>query len=132
MPTTTIDIDVYPNLDLGGISTSVYLGETDEPVEVQVPWEQIIETEMEYHCVPYGGPIVVSRRTGCDGVATLYEMIEKLRDVANQLEANVKERGILLRDKWEDVNNEAEVSRDDFVVDYAEYLNYIMGESNDE
>lgn len=125
----SIEIDVFNGLDTNGIYSSVYIGESDDPIEVSTNWDEILENEIEMHCVPHGGPFVVSSVS--DSVQEIMRQAQQLREVADKMDAAVNERGVLLRDE---LLREAEeknlaymdIDRNKYVVDYVGYLNYIM------
>lgn len=126
MARTMIEIDVFNGMAPNGIYSSIYIGENaGDPIEVTTEWDEIIETEIEMHCIPNGGPFVVDTHT--NSVRDLMDMAAKYRWVADQLEASLVERKILLRDKWMESNNgEIDISNaKDFEVDYAGYLEYL-------
>ena len=130
MARTTIDVDVYPGISPEGVFASVYIGESqDDPIQVEECWENILETEIEYVTVPNAEkPIVVSSSN--DGVQSIQETVEMFRDLADRLEAKMREHPIFLRDKWVEASNpETGEGRpaSDFYVNYEDYLNYKLG-----
>ena len=132
MAKATIEVDVYNSLDIDGLYSAVYFGESDDdPIEVRTPWDEVIASEIEMHTVPLGGPYVVSESN--DSVRDAYEIINMLHSVADRIEASISERGILLRDKfYEATGGELDMSRrDEFIVTYEEYINYLMETKDD-
>jgi hypothetical protein len=129
MSKMSIDVEVYPSIELDGINTAVYIGETDQPFECMVSWEDIVENEVSMHTIP-SGPIVVSESS--NGVENIFEIIETLRDVARKLEDEVRSRDIFLRDLWvADGHEYGTDTRDDYVVNYEGYLDYIVNQENE-
>lgn len=133
MSKMTIEIDVYSGIEPEGVYSAIYFGDGDDPIEERMTWEEIITQEVEMHTIPSSGPFVYSKRTGSDGVKDIFEMINKLREVADTLEASIDERGILFRDELEDANNGSfdNTRRDEFVVKYEDYIKKLLEEKNE-
>lgn len=130
---TTIEIDTYAGIEPAGLYTAVYFGDNDDPTESRVSWEEVIESEIEMHTVPRNGPYVYSPRCGSDGVRDLFEIINKLREVADVLESSLDERGILFRDELEDACNGSfdNTRRDEFVFKYEDYIKKLLEQKDD-
>jgi len=129
----TIEIDVYGGLEPEGVYSAIYFGDNDDPIEERMTWDEIITQEIEMHTIPTNGPFVYSKRTGSDGVRDMFQMINKLREVADTLEASIDERGILFRDEFEDASNGSfdNTRRHEFVVRYEDYIKKLLEEKND-
>lgn len=122
MTTATIDIDVFAYITGEGIGASVYLGQTsDDPIVVETPWEEVLQAELDMHCIP-SGPLVVSSES--DGVEAVMDTVERFRSLANDLEEMVRSKEIMLRDEW--VKGTKGPDRDPYIVTYGEYLDYIV------
>ena len=126
MAKASINVEVFPGITPTGIYASVYIGDSEDPIQVEECWQNVIDTEIDYHVVPNEErPIVVDRLVGTDGVQEAMDTVNMLRDVADRLEAALKERPIFIRDEWV-----SQSSGDDFsgvYVTYEEYLNKILG-----
>ena len=139
MPKAELELDVFPGIDTEGVYATLYVGDSSEPaLEVRESWEDLLEREIDYHTVPNSDrPIVVD--IDSDSVQEIQNMAEMFRDLADRLEAKMRERPIFLRDKWMATIggndkipfNGTPIS--DFYVNYEEYLNYKLGygENND-
>jgi hypothetical protein len=125
MKQAAIDIDVYANLELEGVNAYVYIGDADTPAcEVNFEWVDLISSVFEMQCVP-SGPIVYD--TDNDGVQEILNVVDQLRNAADDLEERVRSSKILLRDKWvADNGGIYGPASDEYKVSYAEYLNHIM------
>ena len=136
MPKAEIELDIYPGMDTEGVYATLYVGDSSEPaLEVRESWEDLLEREIDYHTVPNSDrPIVVD--IDSDSVQEILDMAEMFRDLADRLEAKMRERPIFLRDKWMETIGQGAlngVPTSDFYVNYEEYLNYKLGygENND-
>ena len=125
MPKATIDIDSYTSISVEGVDCATFLGDQPEPVvEHTISWTDLIGDVMEMYSVP-SGPLVYD--TDSDSVQELMAIADEMRNAADTLEERVRTSKILLRDKWV----EAGAPRDsqDFLVNYGEYLDYVVNEN---
>ena len=126
MAKASINVEVFPGITPTGICASVYIGDSKDPIQVEECWQNVIDTEIDYHVVPNEErPIVVDRLVGTDGVQEAMDTVNMLRDVADRLEAALKERPIFIRDEWVSQSSGDDLSK--FYVTYEEYLNKILG-----
>ena len=126
MPQATIDLDAFAYIGVEGVGYAIYIGESSDPaVEDSVSWKELTDNVYEASCIP-SGPIVYD--TDNDGAQDILEVVDQLRNAADELEEQVRISKIFLRDKWV-AENGAEnygASRKEYEVSYAEYLNHIM------
>jgi hypothetical protein len=126
MAKATIEVEAFPGINPEGIYASVYIGDSEECIQVEECWQNVIDTEIDYHVIPNEDrPIVVDRHSGSDGVQSVMDTVNMLRDVADRLEAALKERPIFIRDEWTDGGSKEHISK--YSVSYEEYLNKILG-----
>jgi hypothetical protein len=126
MAEASINVEVFPGITPTGIYASVYIGDSEDPIQVEECWQNIIDTEIDSYVVPNKErPIVVDRLVGADGVQEAMDTVTMLRDVADRLEAALKERPIFIRDEWVSQSSGDDLS--EFCVTYEEYLNKILG-----
>ena len=130
MPKAELELDVFPGIDTEGVYATLYVGDSSEPeLEVSESWEDLLEREIDYHTVPNSDrPLVVD--IGNDSIQEIQNMAEMFRDLADRLEAKMRERPIFLRDKWVKSVGQATLNgapTSDFYVSYEEYLNYKLG-----
>lgn len=129
MPKAELELDVFPGIDTEGVYATLYVGDSSEPeLEVSESWEDLLEREIDYHTVPNSDrPLVVD--IGNDSIQEIQNMAEMFRDLADRLEAKMRERPIFLRDKWVKTVGSAlnGAPTSDFYVSYEEYLNYKLG-----
>jgi hypothetical protein len=131
MAKATIEVDVYNSLDFDGLYSAVYFGDSgDDPIEVRTPWDEVIAAEIDMHTIPFGGPYIYSKRSEFNGVREVLILAKKLKDMAEKLEASIDERGVLLRDQFEDAcgGEFDNTRRDEFVVKYEGYINELLWE----
>ena len=125
MTQATIDIDLYASIELEGVSACVYIGDSDTPAcEMNFEWVDLMNNVFDMHCVP-SGPIVYD--TDNDGVQEILNVVDQLRNAADDLEERVRSSKILLRDKWAADNSGIYgPASDEYKVAFSEYLNHIM------
>ena len=126
MPQATIDLDAFVYIGVEGVGYSVYIGDSCDPsVEGSVSWKELTDAVYESSCIP-SGPIVYD--TDNDGVQDILEVVDQLRNAADELEEQVRTSKVFLRDKWVAENGVENYSapREKYEVSYAEYLNHIM------
>lgn len=130
MPQATIDLDLYASLEREGVNACVYIGDADTPTcEMNFEWVDLISNVFDMYCIP-SGPIVYD--TNNDGVQEILDVVDQLRNAADDLEERVRSGTILLRDKWVAENGEIYgPASDEYKVSYAEYLNHIMEKTNE-
>jgi hypothetical protein len=120
----SVELDVYPYIDMRGIGTSVYIGDqSDDPIEVIESWENILQAEIDRETVPNAErPIVVSSAN--NGIDEIMNTVKLFRRLADQLEAKIADRPIFMRDKWvaetDDVYGSGKPTQD-FYITYDEY-----------
>jgi hypothetical protein len=125
MAQATIDLDAFAHIGVEGVGYSIYIGESGEPaVEGCVSWKELTDNVYEAYCIP-DGPIVYD--TNSDGAQDILEVVDQLRNAADELEEQVRSSKIFLRDQWIAENgSNFNASRKEYEVSYAEYLNHIM------
>ena len=126
MTQATIELDVYSSIETEGVNTCVFIGDTDTPsCEITFEWTDLISSVYDMYCVP-SGPIVYDIDN--DGVQEILDVVDQLRNAADDLEERVRSGTILLRDKWVADNGPHNfgAATDEYKVSYAEYVDHVI------
>ena len=125
MTKATIELDSSAGISVEGVYYSTFLGDQCDPaVEGGMSWTDLISDVMEMYSVP-SGPLVYD--IDSDSVQEVMAIIDEMRNAADALEERVRMSKILLRDKW--VEAGAPRDNQDFLVNYGEYLDYVVNEN---
>ena len=116
MKVSKLNVELYADIASDGIHTSVFLGDVDMPsAETVLSWDDLIDKEIEFNTLVGGGV------TTHDGVDDLFDVVNKLRQVANDLEKRIMELQAFDREKWVASGNK---DKESYCMPMEEYLKY--------
>jgi len=124
MTKTMIEVDTSAGISVEGVYYSTMLGDQCADDEGEVTWTDLVSNVMEMYSVP-GGPLVCD--VDSDSVQEVMAIVDEMRNAADVLEERVRLSEILLRDKWVEAGSPND--KQDFIVNYGEYLDYVVNEN---
>lgn len=126
MQQVNLDVDLDINVGVEGVTTDLYIGESDNHIATQTTdWETIIDDVFTMHCLQSGelvyDPDEMSYSAD-ESVDEIMNTAQSMIDAGERLKERVYNTKVFLRDKWLQAGTPE--SKEEFSVSYGDYCEH--------
>jgi len=132
MQQVNLDVDLDINVGMEGVTTDLYIGESDNHIATQTTdWETIIDDVFTMHCLQSGELVydpddsmrMISVISSADeSVDEIMNTAQSMIDAGERLKERVYNSKVFLRDKWLQAGTPE--SKEEFSVSYGDYCEH--------
>ena len=126
MQQVNLDVDLDINVGMEGVTTDLYIGESDNHIATQTTdWETIIDDVFTMHCLQSGELVYedyIKEFSHTESVDEIMNTAQSMIDAGERLKERVYNSKVFLRDKWLQAGTPE--SKEEFSVSYGDYCEH--------